>query len=480
MNSTHLNPDQGFDQGPDRALERAHSLALAFLRSLPERPVGATASFEQMMSRLGGPLAMKGEDPVAVIEALAKGAEPGLVGSAGSRYFGFVIGGSVPAALAADWLTSTWDQNAALNITSPAAAAAEAVVGGWVKDLLGLPREAGIGFVTGCQMANFSGLLAGRHAVLARAGWDVEKEGLQGAPPVHVIIGEEAHATVLSALRLLGLGEARAIRVAADEQGRMIPEALEKALAPLAGPILIAAQAGNVSTGAFDPFTEIATLTRAKSAWLHIDGAFGLWAAADPARRHLVEGAALADSWATDAHKWLNVPYDSGIVIVRDRAALSAAITKSAAYLIRSTDEARDNHDFTPESSRRARGFALWAALRSLGQSGVAQMVSRCCGLASRMADRLRTGGVPILNDVVLNQVLVRFIPSGGGDADEFTRAVVARVQRGGITWASGTKRHGRDALRISVSNWSTTEADIDQSADAILAAARDEDRSTT
>jgi glutamate/tyrosine decarboxylase-like PLP-dependent enzyme len=417
-----------------------------------------------------------GEEPERVVEALARAVEPGIVGSAGPRYFGFVIGGSVPAALAADWLTSAWDQNAALNATSPAAAAVEAVAAEWIKALLGLPLDAAVGFVTGCQMANFSGLLAGRHAVLARAGWDVEKQGLQGAPEVHVLIGEEAHATVLSALRLLGLGEARAHRVAADAQGRMIPDALEDALAPLRGPVLVAAQAGNVSTGAFDPLDEIAAVAHAKDAWLHVDGAFGLWAATDPARRHLLRGVAEADSWATDAHKWLNVPYDSGIVIVRDRAHLSAAISKSAAYLIRSEGAARDNHDFTPESSRRARGFAVWAALRSLGRSGISDLVGRCCTLAVRMADRLRAGGVTILNDVVLNQVLVRFSPGGGGDADAFTRAVVARVQRGGVTWASGTTRHGADALRISVSNWSTTEEDIDRSADAILAAVREED----
>lgn len=459
----------------EAALERAHRIAQDFLTSLPARPVGPRASFEELVEALGGALSETGEEPVKVIDALARAAEPGLVASAGPRYFGFVIGGSVPAALAADWLTSSWDQNAGLNATSPAAAAAEAVCAGWIKELLGLPMEAGVGFVTGCQMANFSGLLAGRHATLARAGWDVERQGLQGAPEVHVAIGEEAHATILSALRLLGLGEARALRVAADEQGRMIPKALAAAIGPLQGPILIAAQAGNVSTGAFDPFAEIAEIARAKNAWLHVDGAFGLWAATDPKRRHLLNGASEADSWATDAHKWLNVPYDSGIVVVRDRAHLNAAITKSAAYLIRSTGEARDNHDFTPESSRRARGFAIWAALRSLGRSGIAAMVSRCCTLAERMAERLREGGVTIQNDVVLNQVLARFTPSGGGDPDAFNRAVAARVQRDGVMWASGTRRRGMDALRISVSNWSTTEADIDRSADAILRAVREE-----
>ncbi len=460
----------------DAALDRAHDIARRYLRSLPDRSVGPRATFEELVRSLGGPLPADGEEPAQVVEALAKAVEPGLVGSAGPRYFGFVIGGSVPAALAADWLTSAWDQNAALNVASPAAAATEAVVAGWIKDLLGLPSGAGVGFVTGCQMANFSGLLAGRHAVLARAGWDVERQGLQGAPEVHVVIGDEAHATILSALRLLGLGEARALRVPADAQGRMIPEALRATLAPLQGPILVAAQAGNVSTGAFDPFDEIAALARTKGAWLHVDGAFGLWAAADPLRRHLLRGVAEADSWATDAHKWLNVPYDSGIVIVKESAHLSAAITKSAEYLIRSAGAARDNHDFTPESSRRARGFAIWAALRSLGRSGVSALVGRCCALAVRMADRLRAGGVTILNDVVLNQVLVRFTPRSGGDEGAFTRAVVARIQMGGVAWASGTKRHGADALRISVSNWSTTEEDIDRSAESILSAIRDED----
>ena len=461
-------------QGREAALDRVRALAGEFLAGLSERPVGPRQSFEELVAALGGPLPELGAEPAQVVEALAKAVEPGLVASAGPRYFGFVIGGSLPAALAADWLTSTWDQNAGLNATSPAAAATEAVVAGWVKDLLGVPAEAAVGFVSGCQMANFSGLLAGRHAVLARAGWDVEKQGLHGAPEVHVAIGEEAHATILAALRMLGLGEARAHRVAVDAQGRMNPAALQETLAPLSGPILVAAQAGNVSTGAFDPLDQIARIAHAKAAWLHVDGAFGLWAAAAPARRHLVRGLAEADSWATDAHKWLNLPYDSGIVMVRDPVALTAAVTKSAAYLIRAEAE-RDNHDYTPESSRRARGFALWAALRSLGRTGVAELIEGSCRLATRMAERLRAGGVTVLNDVVLNQVLVRFTPSRGADADAFTRAVVARVQRDSVTWASGTRWHGVDALRISVSNWSTTEADIDRSADAILAALREE-----
>ncbi|MEO5763039.1 MAG: aminotransferase class V-fold PLP-dependent enzyme [Vicinamibacteria bacterium] len=471
-----MDPDKAHLER-EAALDRAREISRDFFKTLPDRPVGPKATFAELVEAFGGDLPETGEDPAHVVDALAKAADPGLIGSAGPRYFGFVIGGGVPAALAADWLTATWDQNAALNIASPAAAAVEEVAGAWIKELLGLPRESAVGFVTGCQMANFSALLAGRHAVLARAGWDVEKQGLQGAPEVHVVIGDEAHATVLSALRLLGLGEARAHRIAADTQGRMIPDALKAMLASLKGPLLVAAQAGNVSTGAFDPLDEIAPIVHAKNGWLHVDGAFGLWAATDPGRRHLLKGVELADSWATDAHKWLNVPYDSGIVIVRERENLMTAITKSAAYLIKGAEAVRDNHDFTPESSRRARGFAVWAALRSLGRQGISEMIARCCDLAVRMAERLRAGGVVVLNEVVLNQVLVRFAPERGGDTDAFTRAVIGRIQAGGVMWASGTKRNGMDALRISVSNWSTTEADIDRSADAVLAAIRDENK---
>jgi glutamate/tyrosine decarboxylase-like PLP-dependent enzyme len=458
------------------ALDRVHGLSREFLLGVGERRVGARASFQELVGSLGGPLPDAGEDPVKTVEALAAAVEPGLVATAGPRYFGFVIGGSLPAALGADWLTSAWDQNAGMFATSPAAAAAEAVVAEWVKDLAGLPRDAEVGLVTGCQMANFTGLLAARRALLLRAGWDVEEDGLHGAPPLHVVIGEEAHATILSALRLLGLGTRRAIRVAADDQGRMRPDALREALRRLEGPILVCAQAGNVNTGAFDPFEEIAEIVRAKGAWLHVDGAFGLWAAAAPGRRHLTRGLERADSWATDAHKWLNVPYDSGLAIVRHRGVLGPALRKSATYLIRS-EAARDNHDFSPESSRRARGFALWAGLRSLGRQGVAEMVEHGCRNATRLAERLRAGGVRVLNEVVLNQVLVRFEAPGrtNGDADALTRAVTARVQQDGVCWASGTHWHGMDALRLSVSNWSTQPADIDHSADAIVAAFRAE-----
>lgn len=445
-----------------------------FLDSLPARPVAAQASFQELRSALGGPLPEDGLTPEAAVEKLASGAEPGLVASAGPRYFGFVIGGSLPAAAAADWLTTAWDQNGGLNATSPAVAAAEDVVAGWVKELLGLPGGASVGFVTGCQMANFAGLAAGRHAVLERGGWNVEEEGLQGAPPVNVVLGEEAHATVFAALRLLGLGSGRARRVAVDGQGRMRPDALAETLRACAGPTLVAAQAGNVSTGAIDPLDEIAEVAHRHGAWLHVDGAFGLWAAAVPALRGHLRGVEKADSWATDAHKWLNVPYDSGIAIVAQPEAQRAAFLKRAAYLIPALSEERDPHDYTPESSRRGRVFPIYAALVSLGRRGVAELVERNCAIARRIAARLRAGGVRVLNDVVLNQVLVRFeLPAG--DADAFTRAVVSRIQREGTLWASGTRWRDQEALRLSVSNWSTSEKDADRSADAILLAVKEE-----
>jgi len=456
-------------------LRRAMELSEEYLDSLAERPVGPRAGLPELRQALGGPLPEAGVDPTEVIEALARGAEPGLMASAGPRFFGFVIGGSVPAALAADWLASAWDQNGALHIASPAAATVEDVAAGWVLDLLGLPSTASVGLVTGCQMANFTCLASARHAVLERAGWDVEKDGLQGAPPIDVVIGEEAHATILSALRMLGLGAGRARRVPVDGQGRMQVAALRETLASLTGPTIVCAQAGNVNTGAFDPIHSIADAVRDKEAWLHVDGAFGLWAAASPARRHLVQGHTRADSWATDAHKWLNVPYDSGLAIVAHPQAHGAAMAKRAAYLLRG-DGLRDNHDYTPESSRRARGFALWAALRSLGRNGVADLVERSCAIASRIATRLAADpGVRILNEVALNQVLLRFEPEGVKDPDALTKAVMARVQREGVCWASGSRWHGMDVMRISVSNWSTSEGDADRSAAAILDALRHE-----
>ena len=456
-------------------LSRTAALAADFLERLPDRPVWPPVDLASLRDTLGGPIPERGEYPDAVVQALARDAEPGLVGTAGPRYFGFVVGGGVPAALAADWLTSAWDQNAGLYALSPAAAVVEEVAAAWLIDVFGLPEGSSVGFVTGATMANFTAIAAGRHAVLERVGWNVEEDGLIGAPPVAVVVGDEAHVTIFVSLQMLGLGRARVHRVAADEQGRMRPDALRETLARIGGPTIVCAQAGNVNTGAFDPLPEIVAAVRERpNAWLHVDGAFGLWAAAVPELADRVTGLAGADSWTTDSHKWLNVPYDSGIVIVRDVAAHHAAMTLGAAYYVETAGGERDSYNWVPESSRRARGFSVYAALRSLGRAGLAEMIDRCCVLARRMADGLRDApGVTILNDVVLNQVLVRFDPPGGGDTDAFTRAVIAAVQADGTCWLGGTTWHGMAAMRISVSNWSTTEADADLSVEAILRCAR-------
>jgi glutamate/tyrosine decarboxylase-like PLP-dependent enzyme len=369
----------------------------------------------------------------------------------------------------------------------------EEVAGEWLLDLLGLPAQASVGFTTGATMAIFTALAAARHAVLARVGWDVEEHGLGGAPEVTVVVSEEAHATIFAALQMLGLGRGRVRRVAADDQGRMradglravrVPadgqgrmqaDALRRTLASLDGPTIVCAQAGNVNTGAFDPVGEIAALVHAHGGWLHVDGAFGLWAAAAPALRSLVAGVEHADSWATDAHKWLNVPYDSGLVFVRDRAAHRAAMTFGAAYYVETSGGERDGYNWVPESSRRARGFAVYAALRALGRAGVAHLVERSAALARRMAERIAAApGARVLNDVVLNQVLVRFEPPGGGDADAHTRAVIARVQADGTCWLGGTVWQGKAAARFSVSGWSTTEADVDRAVEAICRCVRE------
>ena len=451
-------------------LTHTAELALEFLEGLPDRRVGPAASVDELRAGFGGPLPEQGEDAWAVVESLARAADPGLVAMAGPRYFGFVIGGRLPATLAADWLTSTWDQNAAFYATSAAAAVVVEVVAEWVQDLLDLPRGASVGLTTGCTMANFTGLAAARHAVLARAGWDVESQGLFGAPEIDVVIGDEAHATIYTSLQMLGLGRDRVKKVPSDGQGRMRAEALREALQSCSGPLIVCAQMGNVNTGAFDPLPEIAAAVRERRGWLHVDGAFGLWARVSPGLSQLAEGAGRADSWAVDAHKWLNVPYDSGIVIVNDPGSHRAAMTISASYLVQTAGHERDPFDWTPELSRRARGFTVWAALRSLGRAGARDLVERCCAHARRMADRLRSDPrVEILNEVVLNQVLVRFHPPGGGDSDAYTREVIARVQTDGTCWLGGTTWHGMAAMRISVSNWSTAEEDIERSAAAIL-----------
>ncbi|MEW6226391.1 MAG: aminotransferase class V-fold PLP-dependent enzyme [Chloroflexota bacterium] len=455
------------DTPTDAALRRAAELARKFVAGLPSRPVHATASLETLRARFGGPLPEEGEDAAAVVDALAANAEGGLIGSAGPRYFGFVIGGGLPAALGADWLTSAWDQNAGLYVIGPAAAVAEEVAGAWAADLFGLPAGVSVGFTTGATMASFTGLAAARHALLARVGWDVERQGLFGAPELPVVVSDESHVTIFAALQMLGLGRDRVTRIATDGQGRMRPDALADVLRRLDRPALVCAQAGNVNTGAFDPLPPIVEAVRANGGWLHVDGAFGLWAAADPARRHLVEGVGLADSWTTDAHKWLNVPYDAGLSFVADPAAHQAAMTLGAAYYVETTGAERDPYNWVPESSRRARGFTVWAALRSLGRRGVAELVSRDCALARRFAAGLAGApGVRILNDVVLNQVLVRFDgPSGdAGSGDARTDAVIGAVQADGTLWLGGTRWHDLRAMRISVSGWSTTEVDVDAS----------------
>jgi glutamate/tyrosine decarboxylase-like PLP-dependent enzyme len=462
----------------DVLLHRTAEIAGEFLDRLAERPVGSKADLAALRGALGGPMPDGPSDPEGVIDALAREAEPGIVASAGPRYFGFVVGGGVPAALAADWLTSAWDQNAGLYALSPAAAVVEEVAASWLLDLFGLPQESSVGFVTGATMANFTAIGAARHAVLERADWNVEDDGLFGAPPISVVVGDEAHVTIFVSLQMIGLGRARVHRVATDEQGRMRPDALRETLAGIDGPTIVCAQAGNVNTGAFDPLPEIVDAVRAMpNAWLHVDGAFGLWAAVVPALRDRVAGLEGADSWTTDAHKWLNVPYDSGIVICRDARAHHAAMTLGASYYIETAGGERDPYNWVPESSRRARGFAIYAALRSLGKAGLAGMIDGCCAIARRMAHGLRGAeGVQILNDVVLNQVLVRFSPPGGDDAastDDFTRKVIAAVQADGTCWLGGTTWHGMAAMRISVSNWSTTEADADLSVGAILRCAR-------
>lgn len=448
-----------------RILDRAAEHAAEFLDSLPKRPVAPPFTRQQLLNILDTPLSEGGEEGLVVLDALAAAGRGGAVGTAGPRFFGFVIGGSLPVTVGADWMTSAWDQNAGLYAASPVTSVIEDVSREWLLDLFDLPRESGVGFVTGCQMANFTGLAAARHAVLRDAGWDVEEQGLQGAPRIHVVTGAEAHVTIHVALRMLGLGSNNAVVVPADEQGRMRPDALRSALSELKGPTIVCVQAGNVNSGAFDPLAEIAAIARERGAWTHVDAAFGLWARASRKYAHLAKGIELADSWATDAHKWLNVPYDCGVAIVRDAAAHRAAMTSSAAYLVQTSGRERDNIDWGPEFSRRGRGVTVYAALRTLGRKGVEALVDRCCAHAERFAKLLaRDPRVKILNDVVLNQVLVRF-----GDSDETTRETIARVQKDGTCWLGGSSWHGQDVMRISVSNWATSEEDIERSAEAVL-----------
>lgn len=450
-------------------LDRTAAIARDYLGGLNEQHVGPRASLAELRSALDVPLPDSGVDAETVIEELARAVTPGLVASAGPRYFGFVIGGGVPAALAADWLTSAWDQNAAIYAAAPAACVAEDVCARWVVELFGLPEGSSVGFVTGGQLGNFTGLAAARHAVLERAGWDVERRGLIGAPPIRVLVGEEAHVTVHAAVRLLGLGLDSVEHVAADGQGRMRPDALEERFSGAGGPAIVCAQAGNIDTGAVDPLGEIVRIAQRHGAWCHVDGAFGLWAAASPAHRQQVSGIERADSWVADAHKWLNVPYDSSFAIVRDPEAHRAAMALTAAYLPRAAQEERWPAEWVPELSRRARAFPVYAALRSLGREGVARIVENCCERAAQLAELLApVPEVDILNDVTLNQVLVRF-----RDDDAATDAVIRAVQDDGVCWLSGTTWRGLRAMRVSICNWATSPDDIKRSVGSIVAATR-------
>jgi glutamate/tyrosine decarboxylase-like PLP-dependent enzyme len=456
-------------------LTRTGQLANEFLDGVAARPVARRVEFDEMLTEISGNgLRDNGDEPAQIIEQLAALADRAVVATAGPRYFGFVVGGSLPVALAADWLTSAWDQNGAFYAHSPLAAAAEQTAGEWLVDLFGLAKGTSVGFTTGGTMANFTGLAAGRHALFEKLGWDVEKRGLWGAPPITVVTSDESHASVLACLQMLGLGSEQVVKVPADDQGRMHADQLRTILAGIQTPILVCAQAGNVNTGAFDPIAEIAATIRERPSWLHVDGAIGLWAAASPTFTSLTRGIELADSVSTDGHKWLNVPYDCGLVFVRDPAAHRAAMSLHAPYYVIGRRAERENSDWVPEASRRARGFTVYAALRFLGRKGIADLVDRCCRLAQRMAGRLvKDSRVTILNDVVLNQVLVRFADSAREHGDEFTAEVIRRVQEDGTCWLGGTTWHGMHAMRISISNWSTTEADIDMSAEAILRCAR-------
>ncbi len=441
----------------DEWLREAAERAGRYLEGVGERPVAPSAGALAGMERLGGALPDAGMDAADVVRLLDEAGSPATMATAGPRYFGFVIGGALPAAVGASWLAGAWDQNAGMVAGSPIGARLEEIAAGWVLDVLGLPAECGVGFVSGATAGNFTGLCAARHALLARAGWDVESKGLYGAPEVRVVVGEAVHASVKKALAMAGLGRDRVTVVPMDDQGRMIASELPA----LDEMTLVIAQAGEVNTGAFDPLAEICGRAREAGAWVHVDGAFGLWARACPTRAGQAAGVELADSWATDCHKWLNVPYDSGLVICRDPKAVVSGMSGSAAYLI--DGGGREPWYFAPEMSRRARGVEVWAALKSLGRDGLAAMVERCCGHASRFAEGLAAAGFEILNDVRLNQVLVSF-----GD-DERTMRVIEAVQRDGTCWAGGTTWRGRRAMRISVSGWATTGEDVERCLGAMV-----------
>ena len=448
------------DTPPAALLADVATRAGRYLSGLEDRPVAPDLAAVAGLAHFDEPLPDGPSDPAGTLEHLDRFGSPATVASAGGRYFGFVIGGSLPAALAAGWLATAWDQNGALPVMSPVAAKLHEVVTGWLVDVLGLPTGTGAAFVTGAAMANTSALTAARDQQLSAAGWDVQSRGLFGAPELTVVVGERAHSTLVKALGLIGLGRDRVRIVPADDQGRMRADLLP---GDVAGPAIVCAQAGEVNTGAFDPFPEIVRWARARDAWVHVDGAFGLWARADPTRAGLTDGLADADSWATDGHKWLNVPYDCGIVLARRPADLRRSFASVAGYLPPGGGYEAMHH--TPQASQRARQIEVWAALRSLGRQGLAGLVQRNCRQAADMADRLAAAGLEVLNEVVLNQVLVR------ATADDTTQALIADVQRDGTCWCGPTVWQGRPAMRISVSGWATTDEDVSASTAAIIAA---------
>jgi glutamate/tyrosine decarboxylase-like PLP-dependent enzyme len=432
--------------------------SLRYLRDLAKRRVAPKAAEVRRLDALDGPVPESGTDPREVLKLLDEVGSPATVASAGGRFFGFVVGSALPVALGANWLAGAWNQNAGLFTLSPVAARLEEIALRWSRDLLGLPAGTEGAFVTGATMANFTGLAAARHSVLSARGWDLEELGMAGSPPITVVVGEEVHISVLKAISMLGLGRGRVVRIPVDGQGRIRADGVPDPT----GPTIVCLQAGNVNSGAFDPIQDIAPRVKKHGAWVHVDGAFGLWANVAPSRRHLTEGIDLADSWATDGHKWLNVPYDSGLVFVRSPVDLRAAMSvSSAAYFVQS-DQREPSH-FTPELSRRARAVETWAAIRTLGRTGLAEMVERTCRLASYFGSRLRAAGFDVLNEVELNQVLVSF-----GD-DETNARVISALQADGTCWCGGTQWHGRSAMRISVSSWATTQEDVDRSLAAIL-----------
>ena len=436
--------------------------ASRYLAGINERSVAPSSEAIARLQQLGGPLPDASADPAELLALLDEIGSPATVATTGGRYFGFVVGGTLPASLAANWLAGAWDQNAAMQVMSPVAAKLEEIVEAWVVDLLGLPQGTAAGFVTCTTMANFSGLAAARSELLRRAGWNVEDNGLFGAQPLRVVVGQEVHVSLLRALAMLGLGRSRVITVPADGQGRMRADALP----PLDEHTIVCVQAGNVNTGAFDPAKEICARAREAGAWVHVDGAFGLWGAVSPLYAPLVDGFENADSWAVDCHKWLNVPYDSGMVLVRDPDNLRRALpTGNAAYLAQSSQ--REPWQFTPDASRRARGVELWAALRSLGRTGLREMIERNCRQARLFAERLGGAGITVLNDVVLNQLLVSF-----GSPEE-TRRVIAEIQADGTCWCGGTVWQNQTAMRISVSSWATTDEDVERSVEAMIRIAK-------